>query len=717
MVLHGGGPRTCALAVSLAVIVGRVGAVEAQGTEGAEARATARHAVSDVTVQADAGREDDAEAVTSVDLHDARSRTADLGEVLARQPGVSVQRSGGLGSSARIGLAGLGGARLRVFVDGVPLELTGLGVGLADVPAGLLERVEVHRGVVPIRFGADALGGVIDLVRRQPTGNVAATASLLAGSWATYRVLGDVSLRDPATSIEGGLAVYVDHARNDYPIDVELASPEGRLTAARVRRFHDAYTAWGAMGRVGVRGLPWARVLSLTLHVRERDKDLAHDAVMTRPFGAARYGEAALGGTLLYEVEPLRGLRIGAVLAYTHRALELVDVSRDVFDWTGRVVRRRRLGGEIDGTPIDAALREHDVLARVTASYRLSGEHTLALASSASFTSRTGTDRLFDREGRDPASARRDVLRVSSGLEWRAMGFEEVLEGMLFVKHHAFVSDAEVVRPGLVFDRARREVHQPGVGGGLVVRPHEAVAIEASYEYAARLPSADELYGDGQLVAASLELRPETSHNTNLELRLALRAPELGELRWSALGFWREASELIVLLGNERQYQYVNVLGARSLGAQTSLAWEAPQRWLRVEASGTYLDLRSTSHEGPFGAFAGDRIPSEPWLFGHVGARLSGRSTLRRDDEAWFGADVRYVEGFFRGWESQGLTAFKQTVDAQLVLSLGVGYRLPGPPDVTASLEVSNLTDARVYDVFGVQRPGRSVYVRVTASY
>jgi hypothetical protein len=32
----------------------------------------------------------------------------------------------------------------------------------------------------------------------------------------------------------------------------------------------------------------------------------------------------------------------------------------------------------------------------------------------------------------------------------------------------------------------------------------------------------------------------------------------------------------------------------------------------------------------------------------------------------------------------------------------------------TSTIEVSNLTDARLYDVFGVQRSGRAIYLKIT---
>jgi len=104
-----------------------------------------------------------ARPVTVIDTGEARERTADLGEVLSRAQGIQVRRSGGLGSAARFSLGGLYDEQIRFFLDGVPLDFAGWGVvGVAGVPVELVRRIEVHRGVVPIALGADALGGAVD---------------------------------------------------------------------------------------------------------------------------------------------------------------------------------------------------------------------------------------------------------------------------------------------------------------------------------------------------------------------------------------------------------------------------------------------------------------------------------------------------------------------------------------------------------------------------
>ena len=59
---------------------------------------------------------------------------------------------------------------------------------------------------------------------------------------------------------------------------------------------------------------------------------------------------------------------------------------------------------------------------------------------------------------------------------------------------------------------------------------------------------------------------------------------------------------------------------------------------------------------------------------------------------------------------------YKQTVDAQLTHGVSLTYvTRRDPTRLSFSLDGSNITDAKVYDFFGVQRPGRAFYAKVTA--
>jgi outer membrane cobalamin receptor len=661
-------------------------------------------------------RQASAEAVRVVELEQARQQTADLGEVLSRNAGVSVQRTGGLGSASRLSLNGFSGEQVRFFLDGVPLELAGFGLELANVPVNLLERVEVYRGVVPVRFGADALGGAVNLVSSDGDEPSGASASLQAGSFGTWR--GAISGRHRFD--EGGVFVkghaFGDLARNDYRVDVEVPDAQGRLGPARVPRFHDGYGALGGGLEVGVADRPFAERLSLRVFGTRARKELQHNVVMTVPYGEARSTEDAYGALLGWtSAELLSGkLRLEGTAGYGRRDTGFRDTAAFVYDWYGNRVRERLQPGELGLTPSDRLIRQHSALARLHADAALTDTQHLRLSLAPTFVTRQGEDRLLRDTGlRDPLRAQRDLFTAVGGLEHELRLWDGRLEHVTFVKGYLLRSRSEEVLSGDVARRRDQSSEHLGVGGASrLLLPH-GLRLKASYEYATRIPGPDEFFGDGVLVLANLGLQPETSHNANVELELRDLGTAVGGFHGSVGGFARLADQLIVLLGNDSVFTYANVFAARSLGVEAAAGWTVPGGWLSVDANTTWQDFRNASSEGAYGAYSGDRIPNRPWLFANLSARLRRTSLLRAGDEATLSVTSRYVHGFFRGWESQGLREDKQKVPAQLTHALALTYALPVRPAVSGTLEALNLTDARTFDFFGAQRPGRSFFFKL----
>jgi len=660
-----------------------------------------------------------AKAVVVIETKDARRESADLGEVLSRSQGIGVRRSGGLGSLSRLSLNGLTDDQIRFFLDGVPLEFAGFGLGVANVPVGLVERVETYRGVVPIQFGADALGGAVNLVSDQDRRGTHAGASYQVGSFGTYRMtLGGRHLHDK-TGLFAGANVFFDQARNNYPIDVEAPDDRGRLRPVRVHRFHDAYRSFGGRLEFGVIDRPWAKRLLARVFATDFDKEIQHNIVMTVPYGEVTYGERVYGATLRYEQPNLFRARrmpvnLNALVGYSRRTVDFVDRSPWVYDWFGRRIRERVTPGEIRSDPTDQTQWDDNVLGRVELGWRVRPEHALRLAVAPTFTSRTGEDRMI-RGSRDPLSARRDLLRVVTGVEYQADVFDRRLENIVFVKSYVARATSEEAPVGDVSPLLTQLTQRFGAGDALRFRFNEQLWAKASYEYATRLPRPDEIFGNGVLITPNLALEPEVSHNVNLSVTGDMRDTQAGSFRVEVNGFLRNVDRFITLLSNERFFSYQNVYSARSIGVEAALGWTSPGEYLALDGNLTYQDLRNTSTDGSFSGSAGDRIPNRPWLLANAAARLKRGDVMLRSDEISFGYNLRYVRSFFRSWESQGASGSKQVVPTQLLHSLSLTYLVRrGGATMSASVEAQNLTDEKVYDFFGVQRPGRSFFFKGT---
>jgi len=657
-----------------------------------------------------------AEAVNVIETRKAGEQSADLGEVLARTQVVAVRRDGGLGSTAHFSLNGLYDDQVRFFLDGVPLELSGFPFGIANVPVNLIERVEVYRGVVPIRFGADALGGAVNLVTPDER-RAYLSGSYQVGEFGTHRATLDGRYRDPNSGFVAGASAFLDLAQNNYEIDVNEADASGVKRPLRVPRFHDAYRAGGGTLELGLTDKPWAKRLLLKGFFSGFDKQLQHNAFMTRPYGEPSYGETIFGATGRYDVALAPNLELELTANYSHRIIDFRDTSRWSYDWFGKRVHEQDQAGETAEIRSDRTFWQDAGFARAMLDWKLAREHTVRASLSPTYTARTGHERIRSApDAPDSQDADRALSTLVSGLEYQLDLFDERISNIAFIKDYLYRADTEERLPsGGELRASSIDSHTAGAGDALRVRIAPFIYVKASYEYATRLPRPDEVFGNGGLVRSTLNLRPEVSHNANFGPHVELRCSAIGGLVLDINAFFRQSDRLIVLLGNDVSTAFQNVFEARGFGVENALSWTSPGRWLSLDGMLTWQDFRNVSREGAFKDLEGDRIPNRPYLFGSWGARLHFGGVPGRADGLepfYYG---RYVHSFYRTWESLGIRAYKPLVDAQVTHDVGVTWILSREvARTTMTLEVQNITDARVYDNYGVQRPGRAFFAKLT---
>lgn len=662
------------------------------------------------------------QAVKVIETTEARQHSADVGEVLARTEGVAVQRSGGLGSESRLSLHGLIDDQIRFFIDGVPLELAGFGLGIANVPLGWIQRIEVHRGVVPTRLGTDALGGAIDLITDQSVHGTTATASYTAGAFDTHQLAASLRARLPAVGLLARGAAFYDTSANDYLVDTRVPDDLGRLHRARVRRFHDGYRAGGGSVEVGFVNRRWARRLLLRVFATSFDKELQHNVDMTVPYGEVTYGESTLGTTLRYEQPHLGRTAFGvSVLAgYSHRRLDFRDASRWVYDWFGQRVFERNAGsGEITRFASDLSQWENRALARAAVSFDFSRWQQIRFVTSSDYTTRTGEERLrVNPERIDPLATRRSILSLVTGLEYQARDADDRVENTVFAKHYLYRPTSDQVQ---VFDNSIRHVEDSvqHVGGGdaLRVRATPWLLGKLSYEYATRLPHSDEVFGDGSLTLPNLDIAPETSHNANASVLLERELPRrAGALSFEPAAFVRRTEAMIVrLLAQDRVHSiHQNVFSVSTYGVDGALRWTSPRRYVTLGANATWQDQRNASESGPFAPFVGQRVPNRPWLFANGSAELRLPGVAAPNAELVLSWVTHFVHEFLPGWEDTTALDDANRIPDQLTHALGLVYTVRNPWSISCAMDVTNLTNARAFDVLGVQKPGRAAYFKLT---
>ncbi len=113
----------------------------------------------------------------------------ELGEALRGTPGVEIQRSGSLGKTTSIRIRGANPNQVQLLVDGLRVKSPTLGTAdLAELPVDAVDRIEIVRGPQSGLYGADAIGGVVNVITRKGHGPPRASAHFEGGSYDTFRL-------------------------------------------------------------------------------------------------------------------------------------------------------------------------------------------------------------------------------------------------------------------------------------------------------------------------------------------------------------------------------------------------------------------------------------------------------------------------------------------------------------------------------------------------
>ena len=119
----------------------------------------------------------------------ARSGVDSLAQLLQRQPGAEIVTTGGPASTSGVFLRGANTDQTLVLVDGMRIASSTTGTAaLEAIPLAQIDHIEILRGPASSLYGADAIGGVIQIFTRRGASGLTANASVGYGSYNTTDV-------------------------------------------------------------------------------------------------------------------------------------------------------------------------------------------------------------------------------------------------------------------------------------------------------------------------------------------------------------------------------------------------------------------------------------------------------------------------------------------------------------------------------------------------
>lgn len=115
-----------------------------------------------------------------------RSGAGSVADILQRQRGIEITRNGPAGTATSVFIRGANANQSVVLIDGVRFGSATTGTASWNtIPLGAIDRIEIVYGPLSTLYGADAIGGVIQIFTRKGEGAPTVTASAGAGSNAT----------------------------------------------------------------------------------------------------------------------------------------------------------------------------------------------------------------------------------------------------------------------------------------------------------------------------------------------------------------------------------------------------------------------------------------------------------------------------------------------------------------------------------------------------
>ena len=180
-------------------------------------------------------------APTLVNVLDARvfetSNATSLAEGLNFQPGVRVENNCQNCGFQQVRINGLDGPYTQILMDSRPIfsALTGV-YGLEQIPANMIERVEVMRGGGSTLFGSSAIAGTINIITKEPMRNSAQLShslTLVGGSTPDNNTTINASL--VTDGHKAGLYVFgQNRQRGHYDHDGDGFSELGKINAKTI---------------------------------------------------------------------------------------------------------------------------------------------------------------------------------------------------------------------------------------------------------------------------------------------------------------------------------------------------------------------------------------------------------------------------------------------------------------------------------------------------
>ena len=656
----------------------------------------------------------------ALDTKALQNSTQNLSEALAQAPGMKIRESGGVGSDMQLMMDGFTGKHIKIFIDGVPQEGVGSSFGLNNIPVNYAERIEVYKGVVPVGFGTDAIGGVINIITKKNRNKWFLDASYSYGSFNTHK-----SYVNFGQTFRSGLTyeinVFQNYSDNNYYVDTPVKDfTTGAINKKKiehVKRFHDTYHNEAVIGKIGFVDKKWADRLMFGFTYSHMYKDIQTGVRQEVVFGGKYRKGYSIMPSLDYRKRDffVRGLDVVLTANYNKNMTNNVDTSSYEYNWRGEM-RPLRMPGEqsYQNTRSD----NNNWNGTLTANYRIGKAHTFTFNHVINAFRRTNQSLL--NEDSEANAIPKETRKNISGLSYRLMPTEHWNLSVFGKYYNQFIAGPVATSSAQDdYIRTTNSVSAMGYGAAGTYFILKSLQAKLSYEKAYRLPTNEEMFGDEDLETGDISLRPENSDNVNLNLSYNETFGKHSVYVEGGL-IYRNTKDYIQrnisdLSGGKYGATYVNHGRVETKGYNISVRYGFAN-WVSVGGNFTQMNVRDnvktvTSGTNQESLTYGARMPNLPYQFANSDVTFYWRNLWKKGNTLSVTYDNLYMHSFPLYSEAVGSES-EFVVPTQFSHNLTLSYGIQNGR-YNISFECRNLTNEKLYDNFSLQKAGRAFYGKV----
>lgn len=644
--------------------------------------------------------------ISVISMSQIQGTVNNVQDVLAKTAGITVRTMGGVGSTSRISVRGLEGKRIGLFIDGQPMNDNSDFIDINDIPVEMIDRIEIYKGIVPAKFGGSAVGGAVNIVIKEyPPKYLDVNYSY--GSFNTHKASVVSKMNIAPKGIEFGLGGFYNYSDNNY----KMKSPfqEG-LT---IIRDHDKFKKAVVGGSFKARKWWFDLVEFEPIFIRTY-KDV--QGIESNIQYAHSHSEAfIIANKMEKENFLLEGLDLDWQLGYVYTNSHFTDTASHRTHWDGtHYPAVSKFGGEIGKWASLLVNNKHLLQHKLNLNYLVNDNHSVNFNSLSKYAHANPKDAMKDKVIGYRTEFPSNMLSWVAGVNYDYRSSDDKFLNSVNIKYYYY---SMKTRMASILTNSAEDIdthkNDFGISNALRYRITPNLMAKASLGYDVRLPSEEELLGDGYVIAPAGNLIPERNTSVNVGMLFDLTGKSPSNLQIEVNGFYMYLLNMIRFTGGFLQSQYQNFGEMRTFGVEAEVKADVT-RWLYGYVNATYQDLRDTRKYEQNTTVAnptkGSRMPNIPYLMANAGLEFHKENLFGgKGMNTRIFSDASLVEEYLYDFEQSQFQQHRipRTISCSMGFEQSFGngrYFIMG--------KINNLTDTQMISEFNRPLPGRSFTVR-----